>query len=179
MAKSLHGKKIAILVANGFEQVEMVKPRDALAAAGAETHLISPEKDTVNGWDTKEWGKQFTIDIPLDVAQADTYDALLIPGGVMSPDHLRMNEKAIDFIKGIYDAQKPIAAICHGPWLLINTEIVRGKKVTSWPSLKMDLINAGGEWVDQETVVSGRILTSRNPQDIPAFNDAMIELFSQ
>lgn len=179
MESSLKGKKIAILVANGFEQVEMTDPKKALENAGAKTTIISPEKNKVKGWKHIEWGDEFSIDAPLENAIAEDYDALLLPGGVMNPDKLRLHPKAIKFIREFYDANKPIAAICHGPWTLIDAKIVKGKKITSWPSIKNDLLNAGAEWVDQEVVVDKKLVTSRKPDDIPAFNKAMIELFAK
>lgn len=178
MANILNGIKVAILVDNGFEQVEMTDPRKALDQAGAQTHLISPAKNKVKGWQHTKWGDDFIVDVPLDQANPSDYDALLLPGGVMNPDHLRMNSKAVEFVKQMVKANKPVAAICHGPWTLINAEAVKGKKMTSWPSIKMDLINAGANWVDEEAVKDGRLVTSRKPDDIPAFNKAMIELFS-
>ncbi|WP_028389320.1 type 1 glutamine amidotransferase domain-containing protein [Legionella fairfieldensis] len=179
MTNVLAEKRIAILIANGFEQVEMTMPRKALDEEGAKTEIISPEESTVRGWKETDWGDQFTINVPLKEAKAEKYDALLLPGGVLSPDKLRTNKLAIDFIKNMYDSNKPIAAICHGPWLLINAGIARGRKITSWSSIKEDLINAGAIWLDEEVVRDGSILTSRNPGDIPAFNKAIIKLFGQ
>ncbi len=179
MAEKLNGKKVAILVANGFEQVELTEPREALQEAGAITAIISPEDSEVKGWKHIEWGDKFPVDVALDDADSNDYDALLLPGGVMNPDNLRMNEKAVDFIKEFFTAGKPIAAICHGPWTLIEAEAVRGRTVTSWPSLKTDLRNAGAEWIDREVVVDNGLVTSRKPDDIPAFNDKMIEEFAE
>lgn len=174
----LTGKKIAILVANGFEQVEMTEPKKALESAGAKVDIISPETDKVKGWKHTEWGDEFPIDVALDSAKSDSYHAILLPGGVMNPDKLRMNDTAVNFVKSFVKAQKPIAAICHGPWILINAEAVKSKKMTSWPSIKMDLMNAGANWVDQQVVRDGQLVTSRKPDDIPAFNKEMISLFS-
>ena len=179
MTDKLKGKKIAILVANGFEQSEMTEPKKALEAAGAQTHIVSPENDQVKGWLHSKWGEEFTIDVPLEDAAADNYDALLLPGGVMNPDKLRMDTLAVDFVKEFVKAKKPIAAICHGPWTLINAGAVKGHKMTSWPSIKMDLTNAGAEWVDEKVVRDKKLVTSRKPDDIPDFNKAMIELFSE
>jgi protease I len=162
-------------VANGFEQVELTEPRKALQDAGAETHLISPESGKVKGWDMKEWGDEFDVDVPLDRARADDYDALLLPGGVMNPDRLRMNERAVAFVRSFFEAGKPVAAICHGPWTLIDAGVVEGRTVTSYPSIKQDLINAGANWVDREVVVDNGLVTSRKPEDIPAFNRKMVE----
>ncbi len=179
MASELNGRKIAILVANGFEQVEMTRPRKALEDAGAETVLISPEDRKVKGWNHTEWGDEFDVERPLDSAREDEYDALMLPGGVMNPDHLRMNERAVDFVRSFFEAGKPVAAICHGPWMLVETDVVRGRTVTSWPSLKTDLRNAGAKWVDREVVTDAGLVTSRNPDDIPAFNRKMIEEFAE
>lgn len=178
MAQELQNKKIAILVTDGFEQVEMTKPRQAFDDAGATTHLISPKDKTVRGWNHYDKAEEFEVDILLNQANPNEYDALLLPGGVANPDALRMNESAVKFIKAFISADKPVAAICHGPWTLIEAEAVQGKKVTSWPSLKTDLKNAGANWVDEETVIDGNILTSRNPDDIPAFIEAAIALFA-
>ncbi len=179
MDQNLNGLRIAILVADGFEQSEMVEPKKALDKAGAKTSIISPVKGRVKGWKMKNWGDEFSVDEPLSEAKADEYDALLLPGGVMNPDTLRMNDEAVAFVKSFVSAKKPIAAICHGPWTLINAEMVKDKKMTSWPSIKTDLINAGANWVDQEVVVDDNLVTSRKPDDIPAFNKAAIELFAK
>jgi len=179
MAGKLKGKKVAILVADGFEQVEMTEPRKALDAAGAETDLISPAKKEVKGWNHTKWGDKFKVDQELDTADPTEYDALLLPGGVMNPDKLRMNPKAVDFVKHFVDDEKPIASICHGPWTLIEAGAVRGRTLTSWPSLKTDIENAGGTWVDQEVVTDNGVVTSRKPDDIPAFNKKMIEEFEE
>lgn len=179
MEKKLQGLKIAILVANGFEQSEMTEPRKALEDVGAKTSIISPVDDQVKGWKSKNWGDEFPVEVKLKQAKAEDYDALLLPGGVINPDTLRLLPEAIEFIKSFVNSNKPIAAICHGPWTLINAEAVKGHTLTSWPSIKIDLINAGARWVDQEVVVDGHLVTSRKPDDIPAFNKAMIELFSE
>lgn len=179
MSKLLAGKKIAILVANGFEQIEMTEPKKALEEAGAQTDIISPEQKNVKGWKHIEWGNEFPIDVPLTEAKASDYDALLLPGGVMNPDKLRMNMLAVEFVKQFLQSDKPIAAICHGPWTLINANLAKGYKMTSWPSIKLDLINAGANWVDETVVVDRKLVTSRKPDDIPAFNDAMVQLFSK
>ena len=171
----LQGKKVAILVDDGFEQVELLEPRKALDEAGAKTVVVSPKKDRVKGWNHTEWGQEVKVDQPLDQARPEDFDALLLPGGVMNPDHLRMNRKAVDFTKAFFAAGKPVAAICHGPWTLVEADVVRGRTVTSYPSIKTDLRNAGARWVDQEVVVDNGLVTSRNPQDIPAFNRKMIE----
>ncbi len=170
---------MAILIDNGFEQVEMTEPRKALDQAGAQTRIVSPQKDKVKGWQMKEWGDPFPVDVPLDSANPNEFDALLLPGGVANPDHLRMNPKAVEFVKSFIDSGKPVAAICHGPWMLVETGAVRGRTVTSWPSLKTDIRNAGGNWVDREVVHEGRFVTSRKPDDIPAFNREMIQMFAE
>lgn len=177
--ESLNGKKVAILVTDGFEQVELVEPRKALDSAGASTRIVSPKRDRVRGWKFTDWGDELPVDVPLDQARADDFDALLLPGGVINPDKLRLEPKAIAFVKSFFDAGKPVAAICHGPWTIIDAGAARGKKITSWPSLKTDLKNAGADWVDQEVVRDGNLVTSRKPDDIPAFNRNMIELFSR
>jgi protease I len=178
MAKQLEGKRVAILVAKGFEQVEMTEPRKALQQAGAQTDLISPEQGQVRAWNMKEWGESFPVDVPLDRANAGQYDALLLPGGVMNPDFLRVIPNAVRFVRMFFDQDKPVASICHGPWTLIEAGVVDGRTMTSWPSLKTDLTNAGAEWVDREVVVDGNLVTSRKPDDIPAFNEKVIELFA-
>jgi protease I len=175
MESNLQGKRVAILVENGFEQVEMTSPRDALRRAGAQADLISPQQGKVKGWDHTKWGDEFQIDLTLDQAQADRYDALVLPGGVMNPDKLRMNRKAVQFVKSFFEAGKPVASICHGPWTLIEAGVVRGRKMTSYPSLQTDLKNAGAQWVDQQVVVDQGLVTSRNVDDLPAFNEKLIE----
>jgi protease I len=171
----IDGKKVAIIVENGFEQVELTEPRRALEEAGAQTHIISPREGKVRGWKHTEWGDDFDVDVPLEQADPAQYDALLLPGGVMNPDKLRRNEKAQAFVRQFYDDGKPIAAICHGPWTLIDAGIVKRRTMTSYPSIQADLKNAGAKWVDEEVVVDKGIVTSRNPDDIPAFNRKMIE----
>ncbi|MGA9529709.1 MAG: type 1 glutamine amidotransferase domain-containing protein [Terriglobales bacterium] len=179
MAENLAGKKIAILVADGFEQVELLKPRKALDEAGAVTQIVSPAGSKVKGWDMKDWGEEVDVDIDLDKADPADFDGLQLPGGVMNPDHLRMNPKAVDFVKRFFQSGKPVAAICHAPWTLLEAGVVRGRRITSWPSLKTDLKNAGAEWVDEEVVRDGNLITSRKPDDIPAFNREMISLFAE
>lgn len=178
MSTKLKEIKVAILVADGFEQSEMVEPRKALEQAGAKTTLISPNKGKVKGWKNKNWGDEFQVDKELSAVNADDFDALLLPGGVSNPDTLRMNTQAVEFVKKFAQAHKPIAAICHGPWTLINADAVKGKKLTSYASIKLDLENAGAKWIDQEVVVDDNLVTSRKPEDIPAFNQALIALFA-
>lgn len=170
--------KVAILVDNGFEQVELTEPRKALDAAGAVTRVVSPQDGRVRGWNHTEWADELPVDVPLDRARADEFDALLLPGGVMNPDRLRMQPRAVEFVRSFFDAGKPIAAICHGPWTIIEAGAAGGRRIASWPSLKTDLRNAGAEWVDQEVVVDRNLVSSRKPDDIPAFNREMINLFS-
>ena len=171
---NLTGKRIAILATDGFEQSELLQPQGALQDAGAQTKIVSLDKSKIKGWNDKNWGKEVTVDLTVDEAKPDDFDALLLPGGVMNPDHLRTNAKAVHFVRAFFDAHKPIAAICHGPWLLVEAGIVKDRTLTSWPSLKTDIINAGGKWVDQEVVSEHGLITSRKPTDIPAFNRAMI-----
>ncbi|HJZ73924.1 MAG TPA: type 1 glutamine amidotransferase domain-containing protein [Vicinamibacterales bacterium] len=179
MSNELRGKRVAALVEQGFEQSELDEPRQALEAAGATVHVVSPQSGKVLGWERKHWGHEVSVDRPLEAASADDYNALLLPGGVMSPDRLRTNHQAIAFVKAFVDAGKPIASICHGPWTLIEAGAVEGRTVTSWPSLRTDLSNAGAHWVDQEVVNDNGLVTSRKPDDIPAFNRTMIEEFAE
>ena len=178
MERPLAGRKIAILLTDGFEQVEMVEPRKALENAGAETVLVSPREPEVQGWLHFEKGDRFRVDTPLHSARAGDYDALLLPGGVANPDQLRAIPEAVQFVRAFLNAKKPVAAICHGPWMLIEANGVKGHILTSWPSLKTDIQNAGGEWHDREVIADGGIVTSRKPEDLPAFNRAMVEEFS-
>jgi protease I len=175
--QTLKGLKVAILVTDGFEQVELTEPRKALDQAGAETRVVSPKAGRVRGWKFSDWGDEARVDAPLDQAKPEDFDALLLPGGVMNPDSLRMLPKAVAFAKAFFDAGKPVAAICHGPWTVIEAGAARGRQMTSWPSLKTDLRNAGANWVDKEVVVDQELVTSRNPDDIPAFIREMIQQF--
>ena len=173
---NLSGKKVAILATDGFEQDELLSPLAALKGAHADVQIVSPaEQDEIKGWKHTDWGKKVHVDVPLDQASADDFDALVLPGGVINPDHLRREPGAVEFVKSFFEAGKPIAAICHGPQMLIEADVVRGRKVTSFASIKTDLKNAGAEWVDQEVVVDQGIVTSRSPADLPAFNAKMIE----
>jgi protease I len=175
MANQLNGKRIAALVENGFEQVELTGPKSAFEKAGARVDVVSPQAGKVKGWQHTAWGDEITVDRPLQQANPDDYDALLLPGGVMNPDKLRSNAQAVAFVRAFVNAAKPIAAICHGPWTLIEAGGVRGRRMTSWPSLKTDLTNAGATWVDEQVVVDNGLVTSRKPDDIPAFNEKAIE----
>ncbi|TNC67541.1 type 1 glutamine amidotransferase domain-containing protein [Rubellimicrobium roseum] len=177
-AETLNGLKVAILVTDGFEQVEMTEPRQALDEAGAETRLVSPMDGQVKAWNFKEWGDTFPVDMALDSARPEDFDALLLPGGVINPDKLRALPEAVAFVKAFFDAGKPVASICHGPWTIIEAGAAHGRRLTSWPSLKTDLQNAGAQWVDQDVVVDQGLVTSRKPDDIPAFNPEVIKLFA-
>jgi len=178
MANQLNGKRVAILVTDGFEQVELLEPRRALDDVGAETRIVSPKEDRVRGWNFTEWGDDQRVDVALDDADPGDFDALLLPGGVISPDKLRMIPEAVDFVRAFFDAGKPVAAICHAPWVLAEAGVVRGRRMTSWPSLQTDLRNAGATWVDEEVVVDGNLVTSRKPDDLDAFDAAIIEQFA-
>jgi protease I len=169
--------QVAILVADGFEQVELVKPKQALDEAGAVTLIVSPNDTEVQGWNHFDKGDMFAVDVPLDEADADEFDALLLPGGVANPDQLRIIPEAVDFVRAFFDAGKPVAVICHGPWTLIDAGVTKGRTITSWPSLRADLSNAGAIWVDREVVVDERLVSSRKPADIPEFNRMMLEVF--
>ena len=179
MARKLDGKKVAILVTDGFEQVEMTKPREALEEAGADTKIISLKSGKIQGMHHADKGDKFDVDLTLDEARPEEFDALMIPGGLMNPDALRSNEDALEFTRHFFREGKPVAAICHGPWVLIDAGVVRGRVLTSWPAIKTDVKNAGGKWVNEEVVVDNGLVTSRKPDDIPAFNEKMIEEFCE
>jgi protease I len=175
MSSELRGKKIAILATDGFEQVELTEPRKALNNMGATTVVIAPKNGEIKGWNKKDWGQPVKVDLQLTNANPHDFDALILPGGVMNPDHLRMDPAAVNFVRQFVSTGRPIAAICHGPWTLVEADALRGKTVTSWPSLKTDIKNAGATWVDQAVVTDGQFIFSRKPDDIPAFNKALIE----
>lgn len=177
MSNELNGKRVAILVADGFEQVEMTGPREALEQAGAKTDLISPARGRVQGWKHFDKADEFKVDVELEAADPRRYDALLLPGGVANPDQLRTIPKAVEFVKNFFREHKPVAAICHGPWLLAEADVLKGRTVTSWPSIRTDLRNAGAHVVDREVVSDEGLITSRKPDDIQAFNHKMIEEF--
>jgi protease I len=177
--QQLNGKRVAILATDGVEQVELTDPRHALDNADATTLVVSPKAGTIRGWQHDHWGDQIKVDLTLDAARADDFDALLLPGGVMNPDHLRQDKRAVQFVRSFFEAGKPVAAICHGPWMLVEAGVVQGKTLTSWPSLQTDIRNAGGDWVDREVVTDEGLVTSRKPDDIPAFNRKMIEEFAE
>lgn len=175
MTEKLAGKRIAILVEEGFEQIELTRPKEALEREGAKVSVVSPQKGKVKAWNTTKWGIKVKVDVPLASAKAEDFDALVLPGGVMNPDKLRRNEWALQFVKAFFDAGKPVAAICHGPWTLIDAGVASGRRMTSYASIQTDLKNAGATWVDEEVVVDNGLVTSRQPDDLPAFNAKMIE----
>ena len=168
-------KRIAILATNGFEEVELSSPKEYLEKQGWKAEIVSPESGSIRSWASTEWGKDYKVDQELKNVKATDYDALVLPGGVINPDKLRTNENALAFIKDFFKAGKPVAAICHGPQILISADLVKGRKMTSYPSVKIDLMNAGAEWHDQEVVVDKGLVTSRNPDDLPAFNKKLVE----
>jgi protease I len=175
----LDGVRVAVLATDGFEQSELFEPKKALEEAGAEVSIVSLQAGEIKGWNHTNWGETVDVDLTVEEANADDFDALQLPGGVMNPDKLRMNEQAVNFIRAFFDAGKPVGAICHAPWTLIEAGVVRGKTVTSWASLKTDLENAGATWVDEEVVTDNGLVTSRKPDDIPAFNEKIIEEFAE
>lgn len=179
MTYDLTERKVAILTEDGFEEIELTSPKDALELAGATTHIVSPQKEKVKSKVGNDWNDEFSVDVTLDDASASDYDALLIPGGVIHPDKLRTNQKALDFIREFFKAGKPVASICHGPQVLINAEVVEGRAVTSVEAIKIDLINAGANWEDSEVVVDQGLVTSRTPDDLVAFNKKMVEEFAE
>lgn len=179
MNNKLDGLKVAILATDGFEQSELFEPKKALEEAGAEVKIISLKSGEIKGWNKKDWGKSIAVDQTVGEANADEFDALQLPGGVMNPDKLRMDDKAVNFVKSFFTAGKPVAAICHAPWTLVEAGVVKGRTVTSWKSVKTDLENAGAKWVDEEVVTDNGLVTSRKPADIPAFNKKMIEEFAE
>jgi protease I len=176
---TLSGLKVAILVADGFEQVEMTEPRKALQQAGADTRIVSPARRRVQGWNHHDKADKFDVDVALDEAAASEFGALLLPGGVANPDQLRTLPAAVEFVREFVQAGKPVAVICHGPWTLVEADVVKGRNMTSWPSVKTDLVNAGAHWTDQEVVVDRGLVSSRKPADLPAFNEAMIQEFAK
>jgi protease I len=175
MPDKLTGKRVAILATNGFEQSELEEPKKALEAAGARADVVSLSQGQIRGWQHTDWGNSVHVDVPIARANLDDYDGLVLPGGVINPDKLRMDSEAVAFVRAFVRSGKPIAAICHGPWMLINADAVRGRTVTSWPSLRVDLENAGARWIDEPVVVDQGLVTSRKPDDLPAFNRKLIE----
>jgi protease I len=179
MSTKLQGKKIAIVATDGFEQIELTEPKKALEAAGATVHVISPKSGQIKGWNHTDWGDKTSVDKTLDEAKAADYDGLVLPGGQINPDKLRIEPKAVAFVTEFFRSGKPIGAICHGPWLLVEADVVKRRTLTSWPSVRTDIRNAGGHWVDEEVVTDQNLTTSRKPDDIPAFNERLIREFSQ
>ena len=175
MAKELENLKAAVLATDGVEQIELTRPVEALRAAGATVHVVAPKSGSIQGWNHFDKADTIDVDRDLNGADPDQYDALVLPGGVINPDQLRLVPEAIDFVRAFVSSGKPIAAICHGPWLLVESGLAKGRKVTSWPSVKTDLVNAGAQWEDAEVVVDGNLITSRKPDDIPAFNAAIVK----
>ena len=179
MTEQLSGKTVAFVVApEGVEQVELTEPWKAVQSAGGTPRLVSTQSGTVQGFNHLDKGDTFDVDVTVDDADVSTFDGLVLPGGVANPDALRLDKGAVEFIKAFFDAQKPVAAICHAPWTLAEADVVRGRRMTSWPSLQTDLRNAGADWVDEEVVVDGNLVTSRKPDDLPAFDDALLSLFA-
>ena len=178
MSTDLHGKRIAFLLTDGFEQVELTGPRKALEEAGAKTEIVAPGKSQIQGMNHNDKGEKFKVDIALDSADPSVFDGLVLPGGVVNADELRTYPGAVRFVKAFFDKHKPVAAICHAPWILIEAGVVTGRSLTSWPSLQTDIRNAGGKWVDREVVQDGELTTSRKPDDIPAFNRKVLEAFA-
>lgn len=177
--EKLSNRIVAILTENGFEEVELTSPKEALEAAGASVHIVSPQSEKVRAMKDHNWSVEIPVDKHVSEVKASDYDALVLPGGVFNPDKLRMNEEAIAFIREFFDQRKPVAAICHGPQSLITADVVKGREMTSYPSVSVDLVNAGAKWVDKEVVVDQGLVTSRNPDDLPAFNRKMIEEISE
>jgi protease I len=176
---ALRGKTVAIVATNGFEQLELTEPKKALEEAGAKTVVIAPSEGAIRGWKSKDWGDEIAVDVTLDEANPDEYDALMLPGGVLNPDQLRMDSRAVKFVRSFFEQSKPVAAICHAPIMLIEAGVLKDRHVTSWPSLKTDITNAGGRWTDEAVVVDRGLVTSRKPDDIPAFNEKMITEFAE
>ena len=179
MARKLDGKKVAILVTDGFEQVELTKPREALDEAGADSKIVSLKPGKIQGMHHADKGDKFDVDLTLDEARPEEFDALMIPGGLINPDALRLNDDALEFTRQFFREGKPVAAMCHGPWVLIDAGVVRGRTLTSWPAIKTDVKNAGGKWINEDVVVDNGLVTSRKPDDIPALNKKMIEEFCE
>lgn len=173
--ENLSRKKVAILATNGFEESELREPKKALEKAGAEVHIISEAAGKIKGWSDGNWSNEYTVDKTLDEVSQSDYHALMLPGGVINPDKLRRNKKAVSFVKSFFENHKPVGAICHGPWLLAEADVLKGRKITSYSSIKTDMINAGANWVDEEVVVDEGLVTSRSPKDLPAFNAKLVE----
>ena len=179
MADKLKGKRIAFLFTEGVEQVELTEPLEAVRNAGADADLISLAKEKVEAWNHFDKGEKFSIDHAVADADPSDYDGLVLPGGVANPDQLRLDKDAVKFVRGFFEQKKPVGVICHGPWMLVEADVARGRKVTSWPSLQTDLRNAGADWVDEEVVVDNGLVTSRKPDDLPAFCAKIVEEFAE
>ena len=179
MADQLHGKKVAFLATDGVEQIEYTEPRKAIEQAGAEAHLVSLEPGKIQGFNHLDKGDRFPVDVEVSKASADDYDGLVLPGGVANPDFLRANPDAVRFVRSFFEAGKPVASICHGAWTLVEAEVVESRTLTSWPSIRTDIENAGGKWVDEEVHVDEGLTTSRNPDDLPAFCAKIVEEFAE
>jgi protease I len=179
MADNLTGKRIAFVATDGVEQVELTSPWEAVQEAGGQPVLVSPKTDPIQGMNHTDKGATFSVDVGIDMANPDEYDGLVLPGGVANPDNLRTDPKVVSFIRSFFENGKPVAVICHGPWTLVEADVVRGRTITSWPSLKTDIRNAGGTWVDEEVVVDRGLVSSRKPDDLPAFNSKMLEEFAE
>ena len=179
MSGKLQGKKVAIVATDGFEQVELTEPKKALEDAGATVHVVSPKAGQIRGWKVSEWGDMTKVDKTLDAVKASDYDGMVLPGGQINPDKLRMEPAAVEFVTTFFASGKPMGAICHGPWMLVEANVVKNKTLTSWPSVRTDIRNAGGHWVDEEVVTDENLTTSRKPDDIPAFNRRLIQELSQ
>lgn len=179
MDSKINGKRVAILATDGFEESELIEPKKALESAGAQTTVVSLQRGEIKGWNKDHWGLSVPVQQTLDECSVDDFDALLLPGGVMNPDKLRTEPKAVEFVKDFFDEQKPVGAICHGPWMLVEADVAEGRTVTSWPSIQTDLENAGAIWLDQEVVTDRGLVTSRKPDDIPAFSRKLIEEISE
>jgi len=173
--KDLTNKRVAIVATDGFEQSELLEPKKALEAAGANVDVISLKPGRIRGWKMKDWGDEVEVDRVIGNVRADDYDALVLPGGVINPDRLRLHDDVLAFVRAFFEQAKPVGAICHGPWTLINAGVVKGRHVTSWPSLRQDLLNAGATWTDEEVVAERGLVTSRKPDDLPAFNRKLLE----
>lgn len=176
MPKGLSGKRVAIVATDGVEQVELTSPKRALEGHGVKVDVIAPKSGHIRAWKRTEWGERVAVDHAIDEARTDDYDALVLPGGVMNPDKLRRDERVLTFVRRFFDENKPVAVICHGPWTLIDAGVVKGRHLTSYSSLKKDLQNAGARWDDRQVVIDGNLVSSRNPDDLPAFEDALVGL---
>ena len=179
MSQQLKDRRIAILATDGFEQSELVEPKKSLTEAGAHVDVVAPKWGAIRGWKTDNWGDEVAVDVALGEADPESYDALVLPGGVLNPDSLRTNAAAVGFVRSFFEQHKPVAAICHGPWILVEADVLAGRRVTSYPSIRSDLVNAGAHWEDAEVVEDDGLVTSRSPDDLPAFNRKLVEVISR